>query len=59
MLEHQDKRIVIASFSKMRIAQNVVFFAQFHTNHWVRMICQRVLGHIFAASIELKGSNLT
>ena len=59
MMENQEKKIVLGVITKLRLAQNVIFFAQYHTNFWVRMICQRVLGHIFAASIENKGSNLT
>jgi len=58
LVENQDKRFVVTMLAKLGLPKAVLVFAKDHQNYWIRMISQRLIGHIFAAQIELKG-NLT
>jgi NH3-dependent NAD+ synthetase len=58
LLENQDKRTVLVELKRLRIADQVILLAQHHSNYWIRLLSQRLIGHLFAAQLQLK-ENLT
>lgn len=54
LIENQDKKIVAASIMKLQLSKSILFIAQHSTNYFIRMVSQRLLGHLFACQIELK-----
>ena len=58
LLENQDKRTVLVELKRLRIAEQVILLAQYHSNYWIRLLSQRLIGHLFAAQLQLK-ENLT
>jgi len=44
----QPKRSSVPELSKLELPKQVLLFARYHSNHWIRNVAQRLLGHIFA-----------
>lgn len=58
LLEFQEARTVTAKFIELDLTRTFLVFAQNHSNHWVRLICQRLLGRLFATSLQIKANLL-
>lgn len=55
LIENQDKKATIAMCTKLGLPKQLLLFAQYHQSYWIRLVCQRLLGHIFSSQRESKG----
>ena len=55
LIENQEKKAVIAKCTDFGLPNHLILFIQYHQSHWIRMICQRLLGHIFSFQRESNG----
>ena len=57
LIQSQNKDKLIEYLSKHKIGKTLVTFTQFHQSYWVRLVSQRILGHLFAYS-QINSKNL-
>jgi hypothetical protein len=55
VLENQDKKAAVAVCTSLGLPKHLLLFVQYHQSYWVRLICQRLLGHMFSNQRESKG----
>jgi len=55
LIENQDKKSTIAMCTELGLPKHLLLFAQYHQSYWIRLVCQRLLGHIFSSQRESKG----
>ena len=55
VLENQDKKTAVTECTSLGLPRHFLLFAQYHRSFWVRLICQRLLGHIFSYQHESRG----
>lgn len=48
VLENQDKKAAVAVCTNLGLPKHLLLFVQYHQSYWVRLICQRLLGHVFS-----------
>ena len=52
LLQSCDTTLVIKAFTQ-ELGQEIVTLAWRHNNFWIKLACQRLLGHMFASCLEL------
>lgn len=54
LTEFQDQKTVVTKLVSLELPRALILFAQNHNNYWIRLICQRLVGHLFACSLSIK-----
>lgn len=56
LLVSQSKKVVVGEIARLGLANKCLLFAQYHATHWIRLIAQRIFGHLFAFHREQQES---